>query len=70
MKRYAALMWAVNVGGKGLVRKDALRDAFARAGGTNVRTFIASGNVLFDATPARVDAIESIFESEEGGENL
>jgi uncharacterized protein (DUF1697 family) len=52
-----ALLRAVNVGGKGLVRKDALRDAFARAGGTNVRTFIASGNVLFDAEPARVDAI-------------
>jgi uncharacterized protein (DUF1697 family) len=47
----------VNVGGKGLVTKDALRDAFARAGGANVSTFIASGNVLFDAQPGRVDAI-------------
>lgn len=56
-ERYVALLRAVNVGGKGLVRKQALRDAFARAGGTNVRTFIASGNVLFDAAPARVDAI-------------
>ena len=55
--RYVALLRAVNVGGKGLVKKDALRDAFARAGGANVRTFIASGNVLFDAEPARVDAI-------------
>jgi uncharacterized protein (DUF1697 family) len=55
--RYVALLRAVNVGGKGLVRKEALRDAFARAGGANVRTFIASGNVLFDAEPAHVDAI-------------
>jgi uncharacterized protein (DUF1697 family) len=55
--RFVALLRAVNVGGKGLVRKDALRDAFARAGGRNVTTFIASGNVLFDARPARVDAI-------------
>ena len=52
-----ALLRAVNVGGKGLVKKDALRDAFARAGGHNVSTFIASGNVLFDAEPARVEAI-------------
>ena len=55
--RYVALLRAVNVGGKGLVKKDALRDAFARAGGTNVSTFIASGNVLFDSAPDRVEAV-------------
>ena len=55
--RYVALLRAVNVGGKGLVKKDALRDAFARAGGTNVSTFIASGNVLFDARPDRVESV-------------
>jgi uncharacterized protein (DUF1697 family) len=56
-QRYVALLRAVNVGGKGLVKKEALRDAFTRAGGGHVSTFIASGNVLFDAEPARVDAI-------------
>jgi uncharacterized protein (DUF1697 family) len=55
--RYVALLRAVNVGGRGLVTKEALRTAFVRAGGANVRTFIASGNVLFDSEPARVDAI-------------
>ena len=30
----------------------AVRDAFAAAGGTNVATYIQSGNVLFDARPA------------------
>jgi uncharacterized protein (DUF1697 family) len=45
------------VGGKGLVKKEALRDAFARAGGAHVSTFIASGNVIFEAEPARVDAV-------------
>ena len=55
--RYVALLRAVNVGGKGLVKKDLLRDAFARAGGTNVSTFIASGNVLFDAPPDRVESV-------------
>jgi uncharacterized protein (DUF1697 family) len=54
---YVALLRAVNVGGRGLVKKDALASAFARAGGANVRTFIASGNVLFDADPRAVDAI-------------
>ena len=54
---YVALLRAVNVGGRGLVKKDALRAAFERAGGSNVRTFIASGNVLFDDEPARVDDV-------------
>ena len=57
-ERYLALLRAVNVGGR-IVKKDALRDAFARAGGRNVRTFLASGNVLFDAEPGRVHAIVS-----------
>lgn len=56
-ERYVALLRAVNVGGRGIVKKEALREAFARAGGAHVRTFIASGNVLFEAAPDRVDAI-------------
>ena len=54
--RYVALLRAVNVGGRS-VHKDALREAFARAGGANARTFIQSGNVVFDAAPVAVDAI-------------
>ena len=38
MTGYVALLRAVNVGGRGIVKKDALRDAFERAGGANVRT--------------------------------
>ena len=56
-ERYVALLRAVNVGGRGIVKKEALREAFTRAGGANVRTFIASGNVLFEAGPDRVDRI-------------
>ena len=53
---YVALLRAVNVGGRS-VQKDALRDAFARAGGLDARTFIQSGNVVFRAAPGEVDAI-------------
>ena len=56
-ERYVALLRAVNVGGRAVVKKEALRDAFARAGGADVRTFIASGNVLFEADPRGLDAI-------------
>jgi uncharacterized protein (DUF1697 family) len=44
------------VGGR-QVHKDVLRDAFARAGGENPRTFIQSGNVAFDAKPDEAEAV-------------
>ena len=47
--RYVALLRAINVGGH-VVKMDALRKHFTKMGFGNVETFIASGNVLFDAT--------------------
>jgi uncharacterized protein (DUF1697 family) len=50
--RYVAFLRAVNVGGR-IVKMDRLRDLFASMGFGGVETFIASGNVIFDA---RADA--------------
>lgn len=44
---YVAWLRAVNVGGKGVVKMADVRAAFETAGCRDVRTFIASGNVLF-----------------------
>ena len=49
---HVAFLRAINVGGRGLVRMNDLRKAFAAAGATNVRTVIASGNVIFEAPRA------------------
>jgi uncharacterized protein (DUF1697 family) len=46
---HVAFLRAINVGGTGIVKMADLQKAFAGAGCRNVRTFIASGNVLFDA---------------------
>ena len=46
---HVAFLRAVNVGGKGLVKMADLQKAFTAAGAKNVRTVIASGNVIFDA---------------------
>jgi len=51
MPRCIAFLRAVNVGGR-LVKMDALRAAFEELGLAEVKTFIASGNVIF-ATKAR-----------------
>ncbi len=53
--QHVAFLCAINVGGRGLVKMDALRRAFDAAGCRNVRTFIASGNVVFDP-PGALDA--------------
>lgn len=57
MIRYVALLRAINVGGH-VVKMDALRKHFARMGFANVETFIASGNVIFDAEESEAEALE------------
>ena len=48
---YLALLRGVNVGGKNKLPMKDLVDICLEAGCKNVRTFIQSGNVIFDATP-------------------
>jgi uncharacterized protein (DUF1697 family) len=52
-KRYVALLRGINVGGRNKVAMADLRNVFEDAGFETVRTYIQSGNVLFDATTAR-----------------
>jgi uncharacterized protein (DUF1697 family) len=50
---HIAFLRAVNVGGRSVVKMTDLKAAFERAGCRNARTFIASGNVVFEA-PAKL----------------
>ena len=58
MNTYVALLRAVNVGGTGKLPMAELREMCERVGFINVRTYIASGNVVFasEASPAEVKA--------------
>lgn len=47
--KYVALIRGINVGGNSIVTMAKLRAAFEACGMKNVSTFIASGNVLFEA---------------------
>lgn len=49
MTSYVALLRAVNVGGTGKLPMSDLKAMCETAGFDNVRTYIASGNVLFDS---------------------
>ena len=59
--RYVALLRAINVGGH-VVKMDQLRKLFEELSFANVQTFIASGNVVFEASAGRADAIETAIE--------
>jgi uncharacterized protein (DUF1697 family) len=52
MTRYAAFLRGVNLG-KRTVRSAELKAAFEAMGYENVKTLLASGNVLFDARPSK-----------------
>jgi uncharacterized protein (DUF1697 family) len=58
-----ALLRGINVGGRNAVAMADLRAAFEDAGHAGVRTYIQSGNVLFDAA-GRVDeeGVEAVLE--------
>ena len=63
MPHYAAFIRALNVGGTSVIKMEDLRRQFEKLGFANVRTLIASGNVLFESkgsTAAVTKAIASI----------
>lgn len=47
---FVALIRGINVGGNGIIRMVDLRDAMGKCGFENVRTYIQSGNVIFEST--------------------
>jgi uncharacterized protein (DUF1697 family) len=60
-RRYVAFLRAVNVGGR-VVKMARLKELFERSGYRGVETFIASGNVIFDAAAGEPAALERRLE--------
>ena len=58
--RYVALLRGVNVGGRNKLPMADLRDLFASAGCAAVRTYIQSGNAVFEATHELAEAVPEI----------
>jgi uncharacterized protein (DUF1697 family) len=57
-RKYIAFLRGINVGGNRLIKMDALADALGSAGFRKVKTYIASGNVIFESGSARLAAME------------
>lgn len=49
MAEYVAFLRAINVGGSSIIRMADLCEAFAAAGCRNARSYIASGNIVFES---------------------
>lgn len=62
MPKFIAFLRAINVGGH-TVKMDALRQLFSDQGFSQVETFIASGNVSFDAAATNLPALEQQIET-------
>ena len=62
--KYLALLRGINVGGKNLILKEELRQAFEELGFKNVRTYIQSGNVLFRTDKTSAQALTRIIEKD------
>jgi uncharacterized protein (DUF1697 family) len=61
MSKYVAFLKAINVGGH-VVKMDELRELFAGMKFSNVETFIASGNVIFETKSAPDQKLEEKIE--------
>jgi len=62
MTRYVAFLRAINVGGQRLIKMEELARIFTAAGLKNVRTYIQSGNVIFDSSSANAVALRKKIE--------
>ncbi|MBT9547915.1 MAG: DUF1697 domain-containing protein [Candidatus Sericytochromatia bacterium] len=60
---YLALLRAINVGGKRIVKMDELRSAVAELGHINIRTYIQSGNLVFESAESDREALTRQLEA-------
>lgn len=62
MTIFVALLRGINVGGNKKVPMAQLRDAMEKAGFKNVKTLLASGNVVFESTKAQTKTVQPLLE--------
>ena len=63
MNTYIALLRGINVGGQKKVPMADLRELLSRAGFKNVKTYIQSGNVIFQSSEENIQKLEQQMQS-------
>ena len=64
MKKYIALLRGINVGGSKVIKMNNLAKLFVDFGFKNVKTFIQSGNVIFEYPQNDIGKVKSKIEKE------
>lgn len=70
MMKYVAFLRGINVGGKNKIKMETLREVCAAIGFENVKTYIISGNIIFETSKSDdkklAEKIETAIEKEFG----
>lgn len=61
METFIALLRGINVSGKNLIKMAELSQALSESGVSNVRTYIQSGNVIFESGTVNPEIIEKLI---------
>src|SRR5687767_8997468 len=64
MSKYVAFLRGINVGGKNKIKMESLREMFAALGFEHVKTYINSGNVIFEAAETNDKKLSDKIEKE------
>lgn len=64
MAKFIALLRGINVGGNNIIKMESLRNTFETAGLKNVKTYIQSGNVIFDSSSKSIAALTKKIEKQ------
>jgi uncharacterized protein (DUF1697 family) len=64
MTSYISMLRGINVGGQKKINMEALRSVYAGLGLTNVRSYVQSGNVVFDSAEQETAALAGRIEAQ------
>lgn len=62
MQTYIAILRGINVSGKNMIKMPELQTLFEASGFKKVKTYIQSGNLVFEATAKNLNEIEKLVE--------
>lgn len=63
MTQYVAFLRGINVGGNNIIKMDDLRKRFEAMGFSDVKTYIQSGNVIFQSEIQEKEKLEKIIQN-------
>lgn len=61
MKSYISILRGINVSGQKLIKMDALRKTYENLGIRDVKTYVQSGNVVFNVSETEPDKLEQLI---------